>query len=94
MSKTTVELNLRTIFGLIFMVIGLIMLLYIAVTSLQLSTGAVKPLSLNVTGTYAVNSNYNTLYGILLQLGMFLIVVVIAYILLRVGLSIMRKEEE
>ena len=94
MSKTTVELNLRTIFGLIFMVIGLSMLLYIAVTSLQLSTGAVKPLSLNVTGTYAVNSNYNTLYGILLQLGMFLIVVVIAYILLRVGLSIMRKEEE
>ena len=94
MSKTTVELNLRTIFGLIFMVIGLIMLLYIAVTSLQLSTGAVKPLSLNVTGTYAVNSNYNTLYGILLQLGMFLIVVVIAYVLLRVGLSIMRKEEE
>ena len=94
MTKTTVELNLRTIFGLVFMVIGLIMLLYIAITSLQLSTGAVKPLSVNVTGAYAVNSNYNTLYGILLQLGMFLIVVVIGYILLRVGLSIMRKEEE
>jgi hypothetical protein len=92
MSKGTVELNLRTAFGLAFMIIGLIMLLFVAITAFQLATGVITPLKVSVTGAYAFSSNYDVLYGILLQMGMYIIVVVIAYILLRVGLSIMRKE--
>jgi hypothetical protein len=79
-----------------FMVIGLIVLLIVAITAFQLATGAIAPLDvkLSVNATYGLNAGYDALYGILLQVGMFTIVVVIAYILLRVGLSIMHYKEE
>ncbi|HVP41199.1 MAG TPA: hypothetical protein VMS95_04535 [Candidatus Krumholzibacteriaceae bacterium] len=93
MSKTTVELNIRVIFGLVFMIIGLIMLLYVAIIAFQLATGAITPLKVSISGTYGLNAGYDVLFGILLQIGMFAIIVVIAYILMRVGLSIMRPKE-
>ncbi len=96
MSKATVELNLRVIFGMAFLIIGIIVLLFVAITAFQLATGAIAPLNvkLSVNATYGLSNGYDALYGILLQIGMFTIIVVIAYILLRVGLSIMRYKEE
>jgi len=95
MSRTTVELNLRTIFGIVLMVVGLIILLFVAITAFQLATGIVAPLKLNeVSGTYALQNGYDVLFGIFLQLGMFIIIVVIASILLNNGLKIMRGKEQ
>jgi len=93
MSKTTIELNIRTIFGVAFVVIGLIILAYVSLTAFQLSTGAVTPLNLTSKNP-PISVEMGTFLGIILQIGMFAILVVVASILLKFGLTLILQREK
>ena len=97
MTKTMVELNLSTAFGLALLLIGVVVLCIVAFSSYQLATGAVQPLQVGYTqiGGYTITRETSISLGILLQIGMFAVLVGVAYTFMRFGVAlVLRKAKE
>lgn len=94
MAKTTVELNLSMIFGLALMLMGLVILCIVAFSAYQLATGAFQPLQVGYTQTdgYTITRETSLLLGILLQVGMFAVLVGAAYTFMRFGLPLVQRK--
>ena len=91
MSRATIELNLRTAFGLAFVVIGLAMLAYVSLMAFQLAIGVIQPLKVS---EQPIGYGNEILYGIMLQIGMFGLLVVVAYILMKFGFTLILQKTE
>jgi uncharacterized membrane protein YjgN (DUF898 family) len=98
MAKTTVELNLSSIFGVFLLVIGIVVLGIVAVSAYLLSNGTLQPLQVAYKaqiGNVTISPETSLLFGILLQIGMFAVLVGVAYTVMRFGaMLIQRKEKE
>jgi hypothetical protein len=90
MAKTTVELNLRTVFGAAFIIVGLLLLTYISIIAFQLATGAITPLKVS---PQQLDLSTALFLGTILEVGMFAILLVVASILLQYGTKFILNKE-
>ena len=87
MNKSVIEVTPKTIFGYAMFCFGLFLLVYVAFTCFMLANGTVEPLQLEFEETTFTEEGL-ILLGILLQIGMYGILMFASSILMKVGLSI------
>jgi len=90
MSKKS-ETVFKSVLGAVFIVMGLVILGFVSMTAFQLATGVIKPLKIV---DEQISSETGIFSGIALQIGLFVILVLIAYILIKLGLTLILREEE
>lgn len=91
MAKATVTFNISTILGAILMIAGLIILVVISWNAYQLAVGSLQPLEIRPDALTSTNA---ILYGIVLQIGMFAVLVGVAYTLMRFGMTVTQRKEK
>ena len=87
MSKSTIEVTPKTILGYVLFSIGLFLFVYVAFTCWMLANGTVEPLQLEFEETVLTEESL-ILLGIIIQIGMYGILMFASSILMKIGLSI------
>lgn len=88
MSKSTIEVTPKTMLGYALFLVGLVLLVYVAFNCLMLANGTVEPLKI---GEELINIIENQFFlGIMLQIGMYALLIFVSFILMKIGLSISR----
>jgi hypothetical protein len=85
MSK--IKLTPKQLIGIAFLIVGTIFFLYVAVNAILLANGTIPPIKVE----FANSSGYEEFAGILLQIGLFLVLVAIGYAFARIGLNITKE---
>lgn len=91
MAEKEIKLTPRSLFGYVLFFFGLILLAYVCLNAIYLASGAFKPLQVVIEKT-PMSIESQIFFGIILQIGMYAIIIVIASILMKNGISIARKE--
>ena len=91
MNKSVIEVAPKTIFGYALFFIGIILLSYIGIQCFFLANGTIEPIEVEMNETeYTHGMGY--LLGIVLQIGMYGLLIGISFILLKTGLNIARTK--
>jgi hypothetical protein len=85
------KINSHKIFGGILAAIGLILFLIIVLLSLEIALGLVPALSI---GDQSIGSENRVLFGMIMQTSMFIILIAVAYVLMRFGLDLIWRKEK
>lgn len=89
MNKSTIEVTPKTMFGYALFFIGLIMLAYVGMQCFFLANGTIEPVEMEIEETeYTQGMGY--LLGIILQIGMYGLLIAVSFVLLNTGLKIAR----
>lgn len=91
MNKSVIEVTPKTMFGYALFIIGIILLGYIATQCFFLANGTVDPLKIEIEETI-LKDDMAVFLGIFLQLGMYALLIVIAFVLLKTGLNIAKTK--
>jgi hypothetical protein len=92
MNKSTIEVTPKTMFGYALFFMGIILLGYVAIQCFFLANGTIEPIEMEIEETqYTRGTGY--LLGILLQIGMYTLLILISFILTKTGLNIARKHD-
>ena len=86
MSK--IELTTKQLFGYAFLIVGIIMFIYVAVTAILLVNGTIQPITVDIAG---INSENALFAGIILQIGLFALLIGIGYAFAKIGLNITKE---
>lgn len=90
MSKATSETILKSVLCVVFAVVGLVILGFVSMTALKLATGVIKPLTIIGEG---ISPETGIFWGIFLQMGMFAVLIAIAFALIYFGLTLIPSKE-
>ena len=91
MTEKEIKLTPKSLFGYVLFIIGLLLLGYVCLNAIYLASGTFKPLQVQ-TDQKTLSIETQIFFGIMLQIGMFALVIVIASILMKHGFTIARKE--
>ena len=86
-----VTVNSRTVFGGVFAAIGLIIFLIVVLIALEVALGMIPALTVS---DQSIGSGNQVLFGIVLQTSMFVILIVVAFILMRFGIDLVLHKEK
>jgi len=87
MSKSTIEVTPKTILGYALFFIGIFLFVYVAFTCFMLANGTVEPLQVEFEESL-LTQDFSVFLGIILQIGMYGILMFASSILMKIGLSI------
>ena len=87
MSKSIIEVTPKAIFGCILICIGLILLAYITVQCVFLANGTISPLEVSEE-PIGQSQHLEIFYGIILQIGMYGLLILVSFVLVKTGVSI------
>ena len=90
MNKSTIEVTPKTMFGYALFFMGIILLGYVAIQCFFLVNGTIEPIIIEINDTQ-YTEGLGSLLGIILQIGMYGLLIAIAFILTKTGLNIARK---
>ena len=85
MSK--IEVTTKQLFGYVLLVAGIILFLYVAADAILLVNGTLEPITIEMAGS---SSGYDVFAGILLTIGLFAVLVGIAFGIAKFGLNIIK----
>jgi hypothetical protein len=95
MVESEIKLTTRAMFGYTLFIIGLVLLVYVVVNGIYLAQGVFQPLKIQVTDATGKalipSADTQVFLGIIVQIGMYALIVAVASILLKNGLSVARK---
>lgn len=86
MNTSIIELTPKKLFAYALFFIGLLLLSYTVFQCILLANGTIKPLK--ITEEPIGSNHIDILYGITLQIGMYALLIVVSYILIKTGVSI------
>lgn len=89
---TEINIASKFLFGYALVIIGLLLLGYVCLNAIYLANGSFKPLQIQ-TDQKTITVQTQIFLGIMLQIGMYALIVVIASILMKNGISIARREK-
>jgi hypothetical protein len=91
-----IKLTAKSLFGYVLFFLGLVLLAYVIMNAVYLASGVFQPLKVQVndsTGRPLISSAETQVFlGILIQTGMYALIIVVASILMKNGISLARKE--
>lgn len=91
MNKSTIEVTPKTMFGYALFFIGIILLGYAAIQCFLLANGTIQPIEIEIEETqYTQGMGY--LLGIVLQIGMYGLLIAISFILMKTALNITKTK--
>jgi len=91
MNKSTIEVTPKTMFGYALFFVGIILLGYVAIQCFFIANGTIQPIEIEINETeYTQGIGY--LLGIVLQIGMYGLLIAISFILMKTGLSIAKTK--
>ena len=90
MTEGEIKLTPKSLFGYVLFIIGLLLLGYVCLNAIYLASGTFKPLQVQ-TDQKTISIETQFFFGIMLQIGMYALIIVIASILMKNGMSIVRK---
>ena len=85
MSK--IEVTPKKLFGYVLLVTGIILFLYVAIEAILLVNGTLEPIKIEMAGS---SSGYDVFAGIILTIGLFAVLIGIAYGIAKIGLNIIK----
>ncbi len=95
MAETTIRLNITTIIAIILIVAALLLLIVVGANAYLLASGNANPLMINTSEllgrTTTTSAEIDILFGILLQTGMYAVLVGIAYVVLYFSVGLLHK---
>lgn len=93
--SSTIEVTPEKMFGYALVIIGLVLLGYTAMQCVLLANGTFEPLTVEFPEDVSIPTSSliptGIFFGIILQIGMYGLLIAISYVLVRTGLSIARK---
>ena len=93
MVASEIKLTPKSLFGYVLFFIGLGLLGYVSMNAIYLASGAFQPLTLQIeTSGRILSIETQAFLGIIVQIGMYALLIVVASILMKNGLTIARKE--
>jgi len=90
MDKSVIEVTPKKMFGYILFCVGLVLIVYVAIQCYFLANGTLEPLKIEVNDEITLEDETVISLGILLQTGMYALLIAIAFILMKTGLNIAR----
>ncbi len=87
MTKPVIEITPKTMLAYILFAIGLILLIYTTIQCILLANGTIQPIEVEIDETQS-SQGVGNLLGVILQIGMYGLLIAIAYILMKTGLNI------
>jgi len=98
MVASEIKLTPKSLFGYILFILGLILLGYVAMNAIYLASGVFQPLRIQITdptrGQALITAvETQVLFGIMVQIGMYALIIAVASVLMKNGLSVARKEQ-
>jgi hypothetical protein len=98
MVSSEIKLTPKSLFGYVLFFLGLILLGYVVMNAIYLASGVFQPLRVQFTdpsnGRALITSvETQVFFGITIQIGMYALMIAVASILMKYGLSIARKEK-
>ena len=88
MSKRVIELTPRSAFGYGLIFIGLMLLAYTILNCILLANGTIQPLKI---GESSYDPTINYFLGIILQIGMYGLLIGASYAIIKTGISIAKS---
>ena len=88
--KTTVEITPKIILGYGLFLIGILLLGYTALQCGLLASGVADPLKVEIEG-FSLTKETAVFFGIVLQIGMYGLLIAISSILMKTGLNLTKK---
>jgi hypothetical protein len=93
-----IKLTPKSLFGYVLFILGLFLLGYVAMNAVYLASGVFQPLRIQITdpttGKALITAVETQLFfGIMVQMGMYALILAVVTILMKNGLSIARKEQ-
>ena len=92
-----IKLSPRSLFGYALFMIGLLLLGFVVFNAMFLASGVTQPLRIQIADSSGraliVSVESQVLLGLLLQVGMFGMIVAVASVLMKNGLSVAREPE-
>lgn len=86
MDKSVIEVTPKKMFGYALFSIGILLLGYTAFQCVLLANGTIEPLK--VSEEPIGDEGLEIFYGVILQIGMYGLLIVISYVLMKTGISI------
>lgn len=87
MSKSTIEVTPKAMFGYVLFIMGILLLIYTAIQCILLVNGTFEPLKIEISET-SLTAETAVFFGIILQIGMYGLLIAISYILIKTGINI------
>jgi len=90
-----IKLTPKSLFGYVLFFLGLVLLGYVCMNAIYLASGTFQPLKIELadqSGRIVGTIETQVFLGIIVQIGMYALIIAIASILMKNGMSIARKE--
>jgi len=92
-----IKLTPKSLFGYVLFFLGLVLLGYVVMNAIYLASGVFQPLRIQLTDPTSGRALISTvetqvLFGIMIQIGMYALIIAVASLLMKNGLSVARKE--
>ena len=81
------EVTPKKLFGYVLLATGIILFLYVTVDAILLVNGTLEPIKIEMAGS---SSGYDVFAGIILTIGLFAVLIGIAYGIAKIGLNIIK----
>jgi len=91
MNKSVIEVTPKTMFGYALFFIGIILLGFIGIQCFFLANGTVEPLKIGQELLYEYETQL--FLGIILQIGMYGLLIAVSFILMKIGLNIAKTKD-
>jgi len=97
MATSEIKLTPKSLFGYVLFILGLVLLGYVAMNAIYVASGVFQPLRIVMTdpssGRALITAvETQVFFGIVIQIGMYALLIAVASILMKTGLSVARKE--
>ncbi len=96
MSESEIKMTPKSLFGYVLFFLGLVLLAYIVFNAIYLASGVFQPLRVqinNSAGVSLIAVDTQVWFGIIIQIGMYALIIAVASVLMKNGLSVARKEQ-
>lgn len=98
MASGEIKLTAKSLFGYVLFFLGLVLLGYVVLNAIYLASGVFQPLRIQITdptGRALISGvEMQVFLGIIIQIGMYGLIVAVASILMKNGVSLARKESQ
>jgi len=88
-----IKLTPKALFGYVLFILGLMLLGYVCLNAIYLASGVFQPLKIELSQvgqTFGIESQ--VFFGIVVQIGMYALIVAIASVFMKYGLNIARNK--
>lgn len=87
MNKNVIEVTPRKAVAYILIAAAVVLLMYVGISALLLASGSAKPLTVEMPSTF-ISSGVDVAIGVLLQTGMYGVLVGVAFALASIGVKL------